>query len=203
MEVKERGSPIRSLAFRSSTHGSTISPPAQSSRPGWSPPSADPGEGADWESAHPLDVGRNGGEAKAAVRELPETRKMLADRDVGTQKDSVNRPGAHPRVVDIMTVDPDKGGPTRYQGLRCSFGQVRVVAEIGFGAPMPVPAGCDEHRLPSQIEPGERIRIDGQPILERPPNQDTLEIRDRFQRKVRQVLAVGVTVERTIHIGAG
>ena len=59
----------------------------------------------------------------------------------------MHRPRADVHVVDVAAVDADQRGAVLDQPVGRVRGQERMLAEIGVGAPVPVPAGVDQHRL--------------------------------------------------------
>ena len=86
---------------------------------------------------------------------------MLADRNSGAEQDSVNRPRAAARVVDIIAVDSDQPGALLGEQPGRGFGQKRVAGKIGVGTPVPIPAGVDEHRLAGAFDARVRTRSPG------------------------------------------
>ncbi|MND03464.1 hypothetical protein D3C83_232920 [compost metagenome] len=56
-----------------------------------------------------------------------------------------------------------------------------MIGEIGFGPPMPVPTGRDQHRLAPDIEAGKSVGVDRQTVLKWPPDDNAVEVRQRFQ----------------------
>ena len=64
---------------------------------------------------------------------------MFANRDRGAEQPGVHRADPHMHIVDIAAVDPDQNGAAFGEPVRGIRGEIRMVAEIGVSAPMPVP----------------------------------------------------------------
>ena len=78
-----------------------------------------------------------------------------------------------------------------------------MVAEIGVGPPMPVPAGVDQHRLALDVEALEARGVDREAVLPRLADDDPGQSRRAIEREAGKVLAIGIAVERAVEIGAG
>ena len=161
------------------------------------------GVGPHGERPHASDLGRHRRKAKADVGKLIQPGQMLADRNVRAEQQAVDRPRPCSRIVDIVAVDPDERRPALDQRSRGGFGQEWMVVEISVGPPIAVPAGVNQHGLCPNVQTGERVRIDRQPIFERPPDDQPFKVGQRFQRQLGQILAIGVAMERAVDIGAG
>src|SRR5262245_24172892 len=68
---------------------------------------------------------------------------------------------------------------------------------------MPVPPSMHKHRLAFQIEPAESVVIDAAISVVEEPNENPIEICQRLQRQLREVLAVRVPMERAVHVCPG
>ena len=75
----------------------------------------------------------------------------------------MHRPRADARVVDIVAVDPDQRSACADQPLGRRRGQERMIVIIAVAAPMPVPAGMDQHRAAAHVEPFERAASTASP----------------------------------------
>lgn len=151
----------------------------------------------------PPTFGRRGRETEAGVGQPVQVGQMLADRHARAEQDRVDRPGARAGVVDIVAVDADQPRAARHQRLRGGGGQVRVIIEIGVGAPMLVPAGVEQHRLAPHIEPDEIRCVDGEPFAVRRADDQSFEADQPFQPDPGEIVAVRVAMEGHVQVGAG
>ena len=109
---------------------------------------------------------------------------------------------ARPRgVVDIVAVDADQPGAALGEQPRRGFGEEGVALRIGVGAPVPVPAGVDQHRLAGDVEAFERVRR--RPPAPRRGRRGRAATASCSSVEPGEIGAVGVAVEGRVEIGAG
>src|SRR4051794_14435439 len=106
--------------------------------------SAEHSVSAHWESPHPPNLGRYGGESEILVGKTAKVGHMLANRNVRRQQASVNRPRPDARVVDIIAVYPDDCGFICDQPVRSVGGQEGMIYPVSIGPPVAVPSGVNQ-----------------------------------------------------------
>ena len=92
----------------------------------------------------------------------------------------MHRPRAYARIVDIVAVDPDQRRALRDQPFGGFDRQEGMIVIISVAAPMPVPAGVDQHRLARDVEAVERSGLDREPVFPRLPDDDAGRSRKGF-----------------------
>jgi hypothetical protein len=125
---------------------------------------------------------------------------MLADRDVGTQKDRVRGSRAVGRVIDVQRVDPDEHDARLDDRVSRRAREVRMAVEVGRRSEVPRPPGVDQHRLAPQVETSERRRLDLTPSGLHGDDQLS-EVGEAVEREVGHIRPSGVPVERRVHVG--
>lgn len=128
---------------------------------------------------------------------------MLADEDVCAQQDAVHGAGGAARVVDIVAVDADQRRATCDQQFGGGGGQEGVIREICVRAPVPAPAGIDQHRAAGAFDVGKGIGIHGQPMFRGVAHDEAGQVGDLGEAQGGQVVAMREAVEGRVQIGAG
>ena len=141
-------------------------------------------------------------EKRNPCRARGETAEMLDDRDLGAQQRRMHRAGEVLDVVDVERVDPDQrrarltrysaASPVRKGIARRGSAACPSARPSRCGPAPPCPAGRAPRTHPARCRG-----------LGRAPDHDGLQIGQRLERQLRQVLAVGVAVERRVDVGAG
>src|SRR5437764_3543054 len=78
-----------------------------------------------------------------------------------------------------------------------------MAGAVPLGAPVDVPARVHEHGLALHLPPAKRLDIERATVALRDPDDDALQIGDRFEWEVGDVLAVLVTMRRRVDVGPG
>ena len=105
--------------------------------------------------------------------------------------------------IDVKRIDADEGdaGVDELLGERTS--EVRMVFEIAVGPPVRVPPGMEKESFAAQGCKIERQTIDRALATIVEPNDNAVEVRERFEFELRKIIALGVAMKRRIEIGSG
>ena len=104
--------------------------------------------------------------------------------------------------IDVERIDADKRDAGIDERVRQFAGEMRMALEILIGAPVPVPTGVNQDRLAPERREIDRQPVDGTIAAIRCANDDAIEIGERFKFQLREIVTVGITMERAVEIGA-
>jgi hypothetical protein len=159
-------------------------------------------EGPHRKSAHPLYFHGHGEKARAAVGNGSEPTHVLDDWNAGAEERGMNGARSVVDRIDVERIDADESDAGCDERFGQFAGEMRMTFEILIGAPMRVPAGVKENRLVFQRREVEWQAIDGALAPFSRADDHAVEIRQRFQFQLREIVAMSITMERTVDIRA-
>ena len=114
----------------------------------------------------------------------------------------MHRPCIHRGSIDAERIDTDQQGSLIAQ-IECRpFGEEGMALAIAVTAPIAIPTSMDEHGVASTCHWNEMVPIDGAPCSAAEPDQDSRNIDEPREGQVRQILPLGMALERRVDRGA-
>src|SRR4051812_8748096 len=105
-------------------------------------------------------------------------------------------------VVDVERIDPHQHGTSAHEPLGQLAGEMWMAAVILLGAPVSVPARLHQHGAAAHLALAQGQAVD-RSLASLRADDDTVEVRERGERKLGEIFTVGVTVEGAVHVRTG
>jgi hypothetical protein len=87
--------------------------------------------------------------------------------------------------------------------IRAAFRQIRMSIEVRVRPPVPIPTRVKEHGASADLARGQGNGVDRRSGRRIDAHDVALQVGDRFERQLGEVLAVLVAMEGTVDVGAG
>ncbi len=128
---------------------------------------------------------------------------MFDNRNALAEQNAVRGSRQVGRVVDVVRVDADERGAFVQEKLRGGFSEERMALEIPVGSPMLIPTRVNQHGSALYFQTFEITGLDRSLLLALSSEQHAIQVRDRLQFKLRQIISLRVTMKRSIELSAG
>src|SRR4051812_11387784 len=148
-------------------------------------------EGSDGKSSKRFNFRRHRKESRAQIGHRIETSKMLDDWNTGTQQHRMDGACKIGGIINIQRINTNKSSSRVTQPVGGRAGQERMPFKILIRAPVAVPARSHQYSFSGYIQPLKEFAAD-RPLSRGHSDHDAVQVREMFQRQLRQVQALGV-----------
>src|SRR5687767_11059537 len=125
---------------------------------------------------------------------------MLHDRDLASQQHRMHGALASSDAVDIQRVDSHQRRSSLREPLGRALSEVRMPFEISVGAPVAIPASAKQHRSSPDLTGCDWNLIDRRSGGGVDTDDQAVEVSQRLERQLGQVLSVFVTMKWAVDV---